>query len=98
MRWHKYKNRVYWYCPGCKAAHCVEIDRWSWNGSMDCPTLEPSILNYYRHPDTGEQVTTCHCFVRNGHIEFCTDCPHPLAGTTVLLPEFPESYGLPVEE
>jgi len=35
-------------CPGCKLHHTVPVDgrptAWRFNGSADCPTLEPSIL------------------------------------------------------
>lgn len=40
----------------------------------------------------GEPVSTfscciCHCFVRNGMIEFLGDCTHKLSGQTVPIPE-----------
>lgn len=34
--------------------------------------------------------TRCHSFVRDGRIEFLSDCTHALAGQTVDLPELPE--------
>ena len=33
-------------------------------------------------------VTRCHSFVREGRIEFLSDCTHALAGQTVELPDF----------
>lgn len=32
----------------------------------------------------------CHSFVRNGNIEFLSDCSHSLAGQTVPLPDYPD--------
>jgi len=32
----------------------------------------------------------CHCFVRNGRIEFLNDCTHALAGQTVDMPKWTE--------
>ncbi|TAA18202.1 ammonia monooxygenase [Pseudoxanthomonas winnipegensis] len=76
---------------------------WTWDGSFDHPTLSPSILvtsaDYMTDADyerlaAGEAVEPrpllCHSFVRNGRIEFLSDCTHALAGTTVDLPEIPE--------
>lgn len=42
------------------------------------------------HPDnpSGFKCEVCHSFVRDGRIEFLTDCTHALAGQTVDLPEF----------
>lgn len=48
---------------------------WQWNGSLDKPTLTPSILA------TCENAR-CHSYVTDGRIQFLSDCSHPLAGTT----------------
>lgn len=32
----------------------------------------------------------CHSFVRDGQIQFLSDCTHTLAGQTVSLPEWPQ--------
>lgn len=37
---------MFW-CPGCEEAHGVKVDGsrgWGWNGSLDLPTITPSIL------------------------------------------------------
>lgn len=38
---------MFW-CPGCNQAHAVRIppapEPWKWNGNIDAPTFEPSIL------------------------------------------------------
>lgn len=43
------------------------------------------------HPDqpSGFACARCHSFVRDGRIQFLSDCTHSLAGQTVDLPEWP---------
>lgn len=46
-------------------------------------------------PEGGSYPTVpqrCHSFVRAGRIEFLSDCTHALAGQTVPLPAWPESF------
>ena len=74
--------------------------RWSYNGNADAPTFSPSILVRHEHwvpPATSENmdpgpqekvVGICHSFVRDGQIQFLSDCTHELAGQTVPLPNF----------
>lgn len=92
------------FCPGCEEAHGIPVDGsrgWKWNGSLDSPTVEPSILvrGTKRITDAeadaimrGEHIEpeprVCHSFVRNGQIEFLSDCTHALAGKTVELPDW----------
>jgi len=42
------ETRLTWYCPGCKCSHGVPIPphakAWQWNGSLEAPTLSPSVL------------------------------------------------------
>ncbi len=33
---------------------------------------------------------TCHLFVKNGQIEYLSDCTHELRGTTIPLPDLPK--------
>lgn len=74
-----------WWCPGCDTTHAVALDRWTWNGSLDKPTLAPSVLS------TG--FNRCHCFVRDGRIQYLTDCEHALAGLTIDMVAPPEWLG-----
>lgn len=77
-------------CPACKSWHPIRIKSpdpskrpiWEWNGDIEKPTFSPSLLVY---PHTGQP--RCHCFVREGRIEFCSDCDHELAGQTVEMVE-----------
>lgn len=78
---------ILYKCPGCGFYHGLATTRpdaedgwpiWEWNGSRTHPTLEPSVL-YSGTP-------RCHHYVRNGHIEFLSDCDHKMAGKTVAMP------------
>lgn len=83
-------------CPGCRDPHVIPTTgdkAWTFNGSMDAPTLSPSILVRWTacdpdDPDAVAQQVVCHSFVRDGRIEFLGDCTHALAGQTVDLPEY----------
>ena len=55
---------------------------WYWNGSLDKPTFNPSIVMC---PD--DVHWRCHSFVREGMIQFLSDCYHKLASQTVELPD-----------
>ncbi|MEY5097591.1 MAG: hypothetical protein RJA36_310 [Pseudomonadota bacterium] len=85
------KRGLHLWCPGCDAVHGVTTDPlgWTWNGDVEKPTLSPSLLT-----NAGKAHSTapiCHCFVRDGRIEFLSDSTHALAGQTVDLPPWP--YG-----
>lgn len=81
-------------CPGCGEPHVVPTTgakAWGFNGSLDAPTLAPSILVHSVRNPWGpvfdSTPTVCHSFVRDGRIEFLGDCTHALAGQTVDLPD-----------
>lgn len=76
-------TQVIYYCPGCKHNHSVPAKRWNWNGSVDRPTLSPSVLHFVTMTKDGQRNTVCHYFVRDGKIQFCGDCPHAFSGQTV---------------
>lgn len=85
---------VSWHCPGCNEPHYVPTTgpkAWGFNGSMERPTLTPSVLVYpgHRLNEAGERVATprCHVFIRDGQIQFLGDCEHALANQTVDVPE-----------
>ena len=91
-------------CPGCSAAeggdstHTVTTPPypnhpWGWNGSIDLPTLTPSILVHPHGVYANDGVTViqsprCHSFVKDGRIQFLGDCTHHLANQTVDLPDW----------
>ena len=53
---------------------------WQFNGDNENPTISPSVMVTYRGDDKN---TICHSFIRNGKIEFLSDCTHDLAGKIV---------------
>lgn len=81
------KGVYQFYCPGCKETHCVWTDKadgvepWGFNGNVDSPTFTPSVkVQSY----VGKDISgICHSFIRNGRIEFLSDCTHDLAGKTI---------------
>lgn len=82
-------------CPGCKAMlpngdglHMLPVNdpvktpSWTWNNSLERPTLNPSILTKWGTVVDGtEQI--CHSFLVDGVFDFLGDCTHPLAGQKV---------------
>ena len=77
------EERLYFWCPGCNGLMAVCSNRWHWNGDIENPTLSPSILQTIGpYPDGHKDI--CHCFVRDGKIEFCNDCTHNVRGTHEL--------------
>lgn len=53
---------------------------WTWNGSIDAPTLRPSVL-------TEGRDFRCHSWINDGNAQFLDDCSHDMAGKTVPLLE-----------
>lgn len=92
MKFHDMGNQdgerfVAFHCPGCEGGHGVPVTgprAWSWNGSLESPTLKPSI----KVTGGGDNPSVCHSFVTDGKIQFLADCTHKLAGQTVEIPDF----------
>lgn len=92
-------RHCYW-CPGCDSLHCIGINPdkqdngagWDFSGTLECPTYAPSQLSRFTQwtGEPGGKPFVCHTFIRNGHIEFLSDCTHSLKGTTVPLPPLPD--------
>lgn len=77
-------------CLGCDDWHYVRVNddgskeasTWGWNKSFELPTFTPSVLV------TGtEHNIRCHSFVKDGKIQYLSDCTHKLKGQTVELPD-----------
>lgn len=85
----KYDGRYYFWCPGCESIHCVSVKIHKWNSSLEKPTFNPSVLSTWTEGDPAVKKT-CHSYVRDGQIQFLSDCTHKLAGQTVDLPEHTE--------
>lgn len=93
-KFHKMADNLYvFHCPGCEYGHHAAVNGnkfengagWQWNGSLDAPTLMPSLLiNKEAHPPSPR----CHSFIKDGKIQFLADCTHKLAGQTVEIPDW----------
>ena len=74
------------FCPGCKYYHSFIVERttpgpcWTWNGDMQKPTFSPSLGINMR-----SEEHRCHSFVRDGRIEYLSDCWHELRGQAVSM-------------
>ena len=96
--------RLLFHCPGCQMLHGPRVEGeagvWQWNGSLELPTLSPSILVSGKRPRPGQDPASgepwpdfvCHSFVRDGRIQFLGDCTHALAGQTVDLPGWEDGW------
>jgi len=73
----------HFWCPACDDEHCVGVS-WTFNGDLERPTFAPSILVTYGKASAGKR---CHSYVRDGRIQYLSDCTHAMAGQTIELPE-----------
>lgn len=83
-------------CPGCEMSHQIDTARWEFNGDYEKPTFSPSYLTWvdvnpkamaeYDPKRKYRDGFRCHSFIKEGRIEFLSDCTHKLAGQTVDLP------------
>lgn len=90
--------RLWFWCPGCDEPHAPVVATplhpngsepvWTWNGDLENPTISPSVLVRYGRLSGQEPVRVCHLFLKEGKLEFLSDCTHELAGQTVELPPF----------
>ena len=59
---------------------------WTWNGSVDKPTVKPSVLTRGGSDETGVWIEhVCHSFINDGRVQFLSDCTHEFAGKTMDL-------------
>jgi hypothetical protein len=83
------------HCPACGYGHGVTVRPydpprpgpvWGWNGSLEAPTITPSINVWPDGRANSHGYPRCHSFVTDGRIAYCGDSEHALAGQTVDLP------------
>ena len=73
------------HCPGCKYGHHFAVEgpmTWDFNGDMEKPTFNPSLLVNDSHPEM-----RCHLVMKEGKIHFCSDSFHELKGKVVDIPD-----------
>jgi len=75
-------RQIYHYCQGCEQEHVFTVGQngWTFNNNFEKPTFSPSMLINKHDPKT-----RCHYFIKNGQIQFLSDCHHALAGQTLDL-------------
>lgn len=84
------------YCPACNLMHPVHVnppgeagDKWTWNGDVEKPTYSPSFKQSNWQVD---RPKTCHYFIADGKLQYCTDSDHAFAGQTIELPDVPGNF------
>ncbi len=80
---------VSFHCPGCEGGHAVPVTgprKWTWNGSLDKPSLTPSLSVNAGGSNPTQPI--CHTSITDGKIQFLSDCTHKLAGQTIELPDW----------
>lgn len=84
-------------CPGCASngssgLHMLPIkdsgntgerSAWTWDGNLEAPTLDPSILTIMH------EGFVCHSYLRAGVFEYLGDCSHPLVNQHVPMSPLP---------
>lgn len=95
-------------CEGIHSVRVEGEGAWGFNGDYERPTFTPSVLvrsGHYIQPGdcwcsfnerTGRKTSfkcmLCHTFIRDGMVEFLSDCAHELAGQTLPLPPLPPEW------
>lgn len=75
---------LFW-CPGCQSHMWFDTSgRWVWNGDVEKPTVQPSILCFADNPEK-----RCHLYVVDGKLNFLNDCGHEYAGRVVAMETLP---------
>lgn len=64
-------GKMRFMCPGCGHNHVINVDsgrqpRWTWNGSFDKPTFNPSILETVGHYISSHEGS-CWCDYNREH-------------------------------
>jgi hypothetical protein len=60
------------WCPGCKCRHTIwhgagPGERWTWNGNVERPTFQPSVLVRTGHYIPEHRGPSCWCTYNAGH-------------------------------
>jgi hypothetical protein len=83
----EHRGMYCFYCPACNETHYIALSDndcgfpiWRWNGDFEKPTIEPSVKVEYHGAD---KDTVCHSFIRDGRIQYLSDCSHELRGQTI---------------
>jgi hypothetical protein len=89
-------EHIQWHCPATgdwflvvvKGYPGYKMAVWKWNGSLDKPTLEPSVLRRTFQQDGVTVRSVNHFFMKEGAIAFRKDSTHDRKGQTVPMAEW----------
>ena len=88
-KFHRTKdNHLVFHCLGCDMIHVVD-ERWTFNNDFNKPTISPSLKVSYPYND---EEHICHSFIRDGIMQYLSDCTHHLAGKTIEIPDFETTH------
>lgn len=83
---------LFW-CPACEMIHQLD-ERWKVGGTPEVPDVEGSYLRNGSGPVGVEpdimETPRCHLFIRNGQLQYLSDCSHSMAGQIIPMPELPK--------
>lgn len=99
-------GRLIFWCQACQTHHYIQVEgapKWDWNGDMVKPTVSPSIRVRGVVPLSDAEISLvmvgvsvetkefqCHLWVKDGVIQYCNDCIHPLSGQNIPMIPFDE--------
>jgi hypothetical protein len=87
-------------CQACGNCHFFIEPLWGWNQDREKPTVTGSIL-IHAHPGTPgvfKDTPRCHSLIKDGQIQYLSDCSHDMANKTIEIPDFDEWFMLKNEE
>lgn len=84
-----HRQFLYW-CKGCGYEHAFglrsEGGHHTFNMDLNNPTVNPSLLQNFT------PGRLCHSYIKDGKIQYLSDCQHALAGQTIELPDIDVIY------
>jgi hypothetical protein len=73
-------------CPVTGAIRIPRDGRWEFDGNYERPTFSPSVCEGLEWDESGEKGNwRNHVYIREGRIEYLSDCTHSMAGRTVTI-------------
>ena len=81
-------QRLAYLCPGCKKEHRISIapiTGWGFNNDFQNPTFTPSV-------NWTNGTVVCHHFVKDGMVQFLSDCTHENKDKTLPMVDFPAEW------
>jgi hypothetical protein len=82
-------KRHVFHCVACDRPHVLD-ERWTFTGTVEMPTLEPSYKEWKEPRDKPHEV--CHLLILSGRIHYCADCTHSWASAIVDMVDWAEKH------